>query len=70
MRSIFWRVVLLAAFTVLAIVLFLPSTPLSKRLPSFWVNNIPKINLGLDLQGGMHLVLNIDQAKAEARWLA
>jgi len=64
MRSIFWRVVLLAAFTVLAIVLFLPSTPLSKRLPSFWVNNIPKINLGLDLQGGMHLVLNIDQAKA------
>jgi len=64
MRSIFWRLVLLAAFTVLAIVLFLPSTPLSKRLPSFWVESIPKINLGLDLQGGMHLVLSVDRDKA------
>src|SRR3972149_4110332 len=64
MRSIFWRIVLLAAFTALAIVLFLPSTPISKRLPSFWVDGIPKINLGLDLQGGMHLVLSVDQDKA------
>ncbi|MBI1910993.1 MAG: protein translocase subunit SecD [Deltaproteobacteria bacterium] len=64
MRSIFWRLVLLAGFTVLAVMLFLPSTPLSKRLPSFWVNNIPKIVLGLDLQGGMHLVLSVDQNKA------
>ena len=64
MRSIFWRLILLAGFAVLAIALFLPSTPLSKRLPAFWANNIPKIVLGLDLQGGMHLVLSVDQEKA------
>lgn len=64
MRSILWRIVLLAVFSVIALALFLPSTPLSKRLPSFWADNVPKINLGLDLQGGMHLVLSVDQAKA------
>jgi len=64
MKSIFWRIVLLAVFTVAAAALFLPSTPLSKRLPSFWADNVPKINLGLDLQGGMHLVLSVDQDKA------
>lgn len=64
MRSIFWRLVLLGGFAVLAVVLFLPSTPISKRLPAFWANNIPKIILGLDLQGGMHLVLSVDQDKA------
>ncbi len=64
MRSIFWRIALLAAFAAVALVLFLPSTPISKKLPSFWADNIPKIVLGLDLQGGMHLVLNVDRDKA------
>lgn len=64
MRSIFWRIILLAIFTVLALVLFLPSTPVSKGLPSFWADNIPKIVLGLDLQGGMHLVLDVDKEAA------
>jgi len=64
MRSIFWRIVMLACFVVVAFVLFLPSTPLSSRLPAFWTNNVPRITLGLDLQGGTHLVLNVDQDKA------
>lgn len=55
---------LLAGFTILALVLFLPSTPAAKALPDFWSKNIPKITLGLDLQGGMHLVLSVDQDKA------
>lgn len=55
---------MLAVFSLVAVALFLPSTPLSKRLPSIWADNVPKINLGLDLQGGMHLVLSVDQAKA------
>ena len=63
MKSIFWRVVMLGAFTVLALILFLPS-PFSKSLPGFWADNIPKIVLGLDLQGGMHLVLDVDRDKA------
>ena len=64
MKSIFWRLVLLFGFTLIAAALFLPSTPLSTSLPSFWSKNIPKIVLGLDLQGGMHLVLQVDQDKA------
>lgn len=64
MKSILWRIVLLAGFAVLAVALFLPSTPFSKNLPAFWANSIPKIVLGLDLQGGMHLVLSVDQDKA------
>lgn len=64
MRSILWRIVMLAAFAVIAVLLFLPSTPASRHLPAFWANNIPKIVLGLDLQGGMYLVLNIDRDKA------
>lgn len=64
MKSVFWRVVLLAGFTLLAIVLFLPSTPIADKLPAFWANGIPKIVLGLDLQGGTHLVLSVDQEKA------
>lgn len=64
MRSITARIALLAAFTALAIALFLPSTPLADRLPGFWVKRIPKIVMGLDLQGGMYLVLDVDQDKA------
>ncbi|MBI5885348.1 MAG: protein translocase subunit SecD [Deltaproteobacteria bacterium] len=64
MRSIFWRIVMLACFVAVAFILFLPSTPLSSKLPAFWANNVPKITLGLDLQGGTHLVLNVDQDKA------
>lgn len=64
MKSILFRVVLLAAFTVIALMLFLPSTPFSKVLPAFWVDKVPKIVLGLDLQGGMYLVLDVDRDKA------
>ncbi len=64
MRSITWRALLLGGFTLLALVLFLPSTPAGRYLPSFWADTIPRINLGLDLQGGMHLVLQVDQTKA------
>ncbi len=63
MKSIFWRLLLLAVFTVGAVILFLPSTPLQKSLPAFWADSVPKIALGLDLQGGMHIVLEVDQEK-------
>ncbi|GMR04449.1 MAG: protein translocase subunit SecD [Thermodesulfobacteriota bacterium] len=64
MKSILTRVLLLTGFTLLALVLFLPSTPISGKLPAFWTKNIPKIILGLDLQGGLHLVLDVDKEKA------
>ncbi len=64
MKSIPLRLLMLAAFTIVALGLFLPSTPFSYLLPSVWDNAIPKMILGLDLQGGMHLVLNVDREKA------
>ncbi len=64
MKSILWRGLLLGGFTLLALILFIPSTPLSDKLPSFWAAKVPRIVLGLDLQGGMHLVLDVDQEKA------
>ena len=64
MKSILLRILLLAAFTIVALGLFLPSTPFSNLLPSVWNSSIPKIILGLDLQGGMHLVLNVERDKA------
>jgi preprotein translocase subunit SecD len=63
MKSIFWRFMALAFFFALALVLFLPSTALFDKLPSFWRNTVPHIVLGLDLQGGTHLVLDVDTEK-------
>ncbi|MEK7841030.1 MAG: protein translocase subunit SecD, partial [Deltaproteobacteria bacterium] len=62
-KSIMWRLFLIGFFFLLAVVLFLPSTPFSKSLPSWYKDNFPKIALGLDLQGGMHLVLQVDTEK-------
>ena len=56
---------LLALMVCLAGLFFLiPS--LTSELPEFWKKNLPadKIRLGLDLQGGMHLVLEVDAEKA------
>ncbi|NIQ90703.1 MAG: protein translocase subunit SecD, partial [Deltaproteobacteria bacterium] len=47
-----------------ALVYLLPT--LGEELPEWWVKFFPdkKINLGLDLQGGMHLVLEVETDKA------
>ncbi|MBE0617137.1 MAG: protein translocase subunit SecD, partial [Proteobacteria bacterium] len=61
--SLKWRATLVAAFAVLGI-LFLAPTFLGPeaKLPGF----LPKerLHLGLDLQGGMHLVLEVEAEKA------
>jgi preprotein translocase subunit SecD len=58
-RSIIAGVVCLAA-------LFFLTPSLIPNLPEFWKKNLPadKIPLGLDLQGGTHLVLEVDTDKA------
>ena len=58
------RFILVSIALILAIVLFLPSTPASRFLPGWWKENFPKIALGLDLQGGMYLLLKVDTEKA------
>jgi len=52
-----WRVLAVFGVIIAAIIYVLPTIE-----PSFWPHK--KINLGLDLQGGMHLALEVDTDKA------
>ena len=59
-----WRIALIAAFIILSCIYLVPT--LSPNLPEWWKGMLPKdkIHLGLDLQGGTHLVLEVETAKA------
>jgi preprotein translocase subunit SecD len=65
-KGIIWRLGIIAAMIVLAIIFFLPNTPLFKSMPDWWQKNMPNkgIVLGLDLQGGLHLVFEVEGDKA------
>src|SRR5208283_496992 len=65
-KGIIWRVVIISAMVVLAVVFFLPNTPVFKSMPEWWQKNMPNkgIILGLDLQGGLHLVFEVEGDKA------
>ncbi|HOO00278.1 MAG TPA: protein translocase subunit SecD [Syntrophales bacterium] len=56
------------ALVVILVALFYLTPSLAPQLPDFWKKNLPidKIHLGLDLQGGTHLVLEVDTDKAIA----
>jgi len=62
-KSIQWRLALIAFSVLIALFLFLPSTPLRDSLPEVW-RSVPKISLGLDLRGGSHLVMQVETDKA------
>jgi preprotein translocase subunit SecD len=59
-----WRAILVVAFLLLSAVYVTPT--LISKLPSWWSGFLPKdkIHLGLDLQGGSHLVMEVDTPKA------
>ncbi|MBL6967635.1 MAG: protein translocase subunit SecD, partial [Desulfobacteraceae bacterium] len=63
-KSLNWRGVI-ALFTILAAVIYLVPS-LTDGVPGWWSSLLPKdkIHLGLDLQGGMHLVLEVQASKA------
>jgi len=63
-KSIRIRAALAAVVCLAALVYLLPSV--TDNLPSFWKEHLTKekIHLGLDLQGGTHLVLEVDTNKA------
>ena len=65
-RGIRGRLLLLSVAVVISVVFFLPSTPLYPYMPGWWKEYLPSrgITLGLDLQGGMHLVLEVEEEKA------
>src|SRR5512143_1016191 len=63
LRTVRLKFLFLFILTVVAVVFVLPS--LSGNLPDWWKKHISKgINLGLDLQGGMHLILQVDMEQA------
>jgi preprotein translocase subunit SecD len=59
-----WRISLIGIFVLLSFLYLTPT--LVTTLPSWWKGLLPKdkIHLGLDLQGGTHLVLEVDTQKA------
>ncbi len=59
MKNFSWKLILVFGVIVTAIIYVLPTFK-----PGLWPHN--QISLGLDLQGGMHLVLEVDTAKAVA----
>jgi preprotein translocase subunit SecD len=63
-KSIRWRLGLILLSVVIALFLFLPSTPLQASLPEWWKQSVPKIALGLDLRGGSYLVMQVEAEKA------
>jgi len=64
LKTLRWKFILYAAITVFAILLLLPT--LTSQLPPWFMKIIPadKIHLGLDLQGGMYLLLTVEGEKA------
>jgi len=59
-----WRLVLILFVLIGALIYCFPT--LVRETPSWWPKFFPqdKIHLGLDLQGGMHLILEVETAKA------
>ncbi len=67
MKKVSGRLWLLTLIIVLSIVAFLPSyQPVYQALPSWIKGVLPNkgITLGLDLQGGIHMVLEVDEDRA------
>jgi preprotein translocase subunit SecD len=65
-KSIFWRFLFIGIAIVAAVIFSLPNTPFFKSMPDWWQKNMPNkgIVLGLDLQGGLHLVYEVEADKA------
>ncbi|MBE0425407.1 MAG: protein translocase subunit SecD [Nitrospirae bacterium] len=65
-KKILWRSILICFTLVIAIIFFLPNTPAFQYMPEWWKKSMPGkgIVLGLDLQGGLHLVFEVEGDKA------
>ncbi|MDA8082672.1 MAG: protein translocase subunit SecD [Nitrospiraceae bacterium] len=65
-KNILWRLLLIGFTLMISALFFLPNTPVFKSMPEWWQKNMPNkgIILGLDLQGGLHLVFEVEGDKA------
>ena len=63
LKNMKWRAILYAVINLVALVYLLPTFV---KMPTWWEDYLPseKISLGLDLQGGMHLILGVETEKA------
>ena len=63
-RSLVWKLIFYAAISLFAILLLVPTV--TTQLPHWWSKILPteKIRLGLDLEGGMYLLLQVEEEKA------
>ena len=63
-KSLKWRFILVGVVFLGALVYLMPT--LRKDLPAWWKEYLPKdqVHLGLDLQGGIHLILEVEGDKA------
>ncbi len=63
-RSLLYRILLIVGLTLVAGVYLVPT--FVTDLPQFWKDYLPsqRVHLGLDLQGGTHLVMTVDIEKA------
>ena len=63
LKNMKWRAILYAVINLVAVVYLLPTFV---KMPTWWEDYLPseKISLGLDLQGGMHLILGVETEKA------
>ncbi len=64
LRSLIWKSSFYAAISLFAILLLVPT--MTTQLPQWWSKILPseRIRLGLDLQGGMYLLLQVEEEKA------
>lgn len=65
-KKILWKLILINFTVLLAFIFFLPNTPIFSHMPEWWQKNMPNkgIVLGLDLQGGLHLLFEVEGSKA------
>lgn len=71
LRAIRLKFLFLLLLTILAVIFVLPS--LTGGLPAWWekhVNVSRGLNMGLDLKGGMHLILQVDMDQAVGNYLS
>jgi preprotein translocase subunit SecD len=66
LKDLRWRTIIVGLVLMASVVLLLPT--INPALPQKWKALMPseKIHLGLDLQGGMHLILEVEAEKAVA----
>ncbi len=67
MRKVGGRLILLALVVVMSLIFFIPTyQPFYQALPGWLKRVMPNkgITLGLDLQGGIHLVMEVDETRA------